>query len=132
MILVTGAGGFVGHKIMEVCRDTVAAPSLRGAAKDRIRRIVEEISPDTIIHTAAISDISACAADPEASYHANVMIPVFLAEAVRNRNIKMICFSSDQVYTAAEGDGPYSEDMAKPGNVYAQKKLEVEKRVPEG
>ena len=129
MILVTGARGFVGHKIMEMCRDTVASPSLRGASKDRIRRIVEEISPDTIIHTAAVSNVSACAADPETSYYANVMIPVFLAEAVRDRNIKLICFSSDQVYTAAEGDGPYSEDMARPGNVYGQQKLEMEERV---
>ena len=129
MILVTGAGGFVGHKIMEMCRETIASPSLRGASKERIRRIVEEISPDTIIHTAAISDVSVCAADPEESYHANVMIPVFLAEAVKDRNIKLICFSSDQVYTAAEGDGPYSEDMAKPGNVYGQQKLEMENRV---
>lgn len=30
MILVTGANGFVGHKIMQLCKDTVACPSLRG------------------------------------------------------------------------------------------------------
>ncbi len=30
MILVTGASGFVGHKIMEMCKDAIAAPSLRG------------------------------------------------------------------------------------------------------
>ena len=29
MILVTGVNGFVGHKIMEMCKDTVASPSLR-------------------------------------------------------------------------------------------------------
>ncbi|MCR4738819.1 MAG: sugar nucleotide-binding protein [Lachnospiraceae bacterium] len=127
MILVTGANGFVGHKIMEMCEGVIACPSLRNKSEDEIRRIVEDSGADTVIHTAAISDIGACAADPDASYHANVMIPVFLAKAAKN--IKLICFSSDQVYTASDREGPYTEDMAKPGNIYAEHKLEMENRV---
>ena len=127
MILVTGASGFVGNKIMQMCRDTVACPSLRGASEEDVKRIVEESGADTIIHTAAISDIGACQADPEASYFANVQIPVFLAKAAKNA--KLICFSSDQVYSGTDEEGPYTEDMVKPGNIYAQHKLEMEKRV---
>lgn len=127
MILVTGATGFVGQKIMQMCKDTVACPSLREATEDQIRRIVEESGADTIIHTAAISNIGACQADPKASLYANVQIPVYLAKAARGR--KLICFSSDQVYSAAEDEGPYSEDNVKPGNVYAEHKLMMEQRV---
>ena len=127
MILVTGAGGFVGNKIMHLCKDTVASPSLRGLSEDDIRRIVEESGADTIIHTAAISDIGQCQADPEGSYMANVQIPVYLAKAAKN--IKLICFSSDQVYSAMDEEGPYTEDFVKPGNLYAQHKLEMEQRV---
>ncbi len=127
MILVTGANGFVGHKIMEMVEGTIASPSLRNATEDDIKRIVDENRVDTIIHTAAISDVGTCAADPDASYHANVMIPVFLAKA--SKNINLICFSSDQVYTACEEKGPYTEDMANPGNIYAKHKLEMENRV---
>ena len=127
MILVTGASGFVGNKIMQMCRDTVACPSLRDASEEDVKRIVEESGADTIIHTAAISDIGACQADPEASYFANVQIPVFLAKAAKNA--KLICFSSDQVYSGTDEEGPYTEDMVKPGNLYAQHKLEMEKRV---
>ena len=97
MILVTGAGGFVGHKIMETCKGVIAAPSLRNASEDEVKRVVEESGADTIIHTAAISDIGTCQADPEASYIANVRLPVYLAKA--SKNIKLICFSSDQVYS---------------------------------
>lgn len=129
MVLVTGANGFVGHKIMELCKDTVAAPSLRNAAREEIRRIIEESGADVIIHTAAVSDIEACQADPDASYYANVQIPLFLAEAARDR--KLICFSSDQVYSGCDGEGPYTEDAAKPGNLYAEHKLEMERRVLE-
>ena len=127
MILVTGSKGFVGRRIMAMCEDAIGSPSLRGASEDDIKRIVEESRADTVIHTAAISDVAACAADPEASYYANVLIPVFLAKAAKNK--KLIFFSSDQVYTASEEQGPYTEEMAEPGNVYAQQKFKMERRV---
>lgn len=130
MILVTGASGFVGHKIMEMCTDTIACPSLRGMSEDEIRRIVEESGADTIIHTAAISDIGVCQANPEASYLANVQLPVYLARAVRSiKHINLICFSSDQVYSGLNEEGPYTEDIVKPANLYAEHKIEMERRV---
>ena len=127
MILVTGATGFVGAKIMEMCPNVVACPSLRNATEDQVRRIVEESGADAIIHTAAISDIGTCQQNPEASYIANVQLPVYLAKA--SKNIKLICFSSDQVYSGSDKMGPYTEDMAKPDNLYSQHKLEMEQRV---
>lgn len=127
MILVTGASGFVGGKIMQECKNTIACPSLRGLDEDDIKRIVEKNQIDTIIHTAAISDIGECERDPEASYTANVLIPIYLARA--SKNIKLICFSSDQVYSGADGACPFTEDMVKPANTYARHKLEMEHRV---
>ena len=127
MTLVTGASGFVGSKIMQVCDNVIACPSLRNVTEDEIRRIVEESGVDTIIHTAAISDIGTCQKDPDASYIANVMIPVYLAKS--SKNIKLVCFSSDQVYSGTKEDCPFTEDMACPDNLYATHKLEMENRV---
>lgn len=127
MILVTGAKGFVGSRIMQMCKDTVACPSLREVSEEVVKRIVEESGADTIIHTAAISDIGMCQTNPEASYIANVQIPIYLAKAAKSA--KLICFSSDQVYGGAEEEGPYSEDMENPNNIYAKHKLEMERRV---
>ena len=127
MILVTGATGFVGQKLMQMCKDTIACPSLKNATEDDIRRIMDKDDIHTIIHTAAISDIGTCQNNPEASYIANVQLPLYLAKASAGR--KLICFSSDQVYSAAKEEGPYTEDMANPGNIYAQHKLEMEQRV---
>ena len=129
MMLVTGASGFVGGKIMELCRDAIACPSLRGATEETVRRMVEESGADVIVHTAAIADIGTCQADPEASYFANVQIPVYLARAAKGR--KLVCFSSDQVYSGTDEEGPYTEEMVKPANVYAAHKLEMEQRVLE-
>ena len=129
MILITGAAGFVGRRLMETVPGAVAAPSLRNASQEDVRRIVEESGAEAIVHTAAISDIGACQADPEASYRANVQIPLWLARAAGNR--KLVCFSSDQVYSGSKEAGPYSEEMTAPGNVYACHKLEMEQRVLE-
>jgi len=126
-ILITGTTGFVGHKLKESYKDAIAAPSLRNATQDMIKNMVEESEADVIIHTAAISDIGTCQKDPQSSYFANVQVPVYLANACKDR--KLICFSSDQVYSACEEEGPYTEDVVKPGNIYAEHKLEMEERV---
>jgi len=129
VILVTGATGFVGQTIMQLCENTLACPSLRGATEDGIRRIIEENEVDAIIHTAAISDIGTCQANPEDSYRANVQIPVWIAKAAGQA--KLVCFSSDQVYSGMEEGGPYEEDVVNPGNTYAQHKLMMEQQVLE-
>lgn len=128
-ILITGTTGFVGHKLKESYTDAIAAPSLRNATQDMIKKIVEESEADVVIHTAAISDIGTCQKDPQSSYFANVQIPLYLADACKDR--KLICFSSDQVYSACKEEGPYIEEVVKPGNIYAEHKLEMEERVLE-
>ena len=127
MILVTGASGFVGQKIMQLCDGAVACPSLRNASEEEVKRIVQDCGATAIIHTAAISDIGVCQANPQDSYYANVQLPIYLARAAKNA--KLICFSSDQVYSGLADDGPYTEDRVKPNNLYAQHKLEMEQRV---
>ena len=129
MTLVTGASGFVGAKIMEVCKDVIASPSLRGVSEDEVRRLVSESGCDAIIHTAAISDIGACEKNPEGSYEANVLLPIYLANAARKYGVKLVCFSSDQVYSGHGDGGPFTESDVKPSNLYSRHKLEMENRV---
>ena len=77
-ILVTGPKGFVGARIMDALSGAVASPSLRDADEERIKRLMDKVQPDLIIHTAAMSDIGSCERDPEGSYRANVALPVLL------------------------------------------------------
>ncbi len=126
-ILLTGAHGFVGSRLLKAYPEAVSAPSLRHLSEDQVKRIVEESQADVIIHTAAISDIPTCEKDPEASYEANVLLPLYLAKASKDR--KLICFSSDQVYSGLKEEGPYTEDRVCPANIYAGHKIEMENRV---
>lgn len=125
-ILLTGARGFVGSRIAEAM-EGIPAPSLRTMTDDEIRRLVEETGPDVIIHTAAVSDIGECAKNPEGSCRANVEIPLALVRT----GVKTVLFSTDQVYSGREDEGPYTEDMTAPANLYARHKLEMERRALE-
>ncbi len=69
-ILVTGAGGFVGSRVMqqwaghyELC--TFPKGFLATAGEDAVRQAVLQQRPDVILHTAAISDTGYCAGHPE-------------------------------------------------------------------
>lgn len=123
-ILLTGSRGFAGSRIMEASSEIIPSPSLRNFNEKDIRRLIEQIRPDYIIHTAAISDIRACESDPDASWHANVELPCRLVHT----GVKTILFSSDQVYGGCDKDGPYTEKDASAENTYAVHKLEMENR----
>ena len=126
-ILVTGPRGFVGARIMQALPDAIPAPPLRDADEQSIRSLIDKLEPDLIIHTAAISDIQACADDPEGSYRANVELPLWLVRT----GVKSVLFSTDQVYSGCAGEGPYPEDDVSPANLYACHKLEMEQRTLE-
>ncbi len=123
-ILVTGPRGFVGARIMAALPGAVPAPSLRNADEDAVRRLVDSAEPDLIVHTAAVSDISACERDPDGSYRANVELPLWLVRT----GVRSVLFSTDQVYSGCAGEGPYREDETEPANRYARQKLEMERR----
>lgn len=130
-ILVTGAHGFVGARAMERYRNAVPVPAgLTRNPGDALSDFVKRHHPDVILNAAAISDIGVCEKNPDASYTANVTLPVVLARAAEATGAKLLSFSSDQVYTGCLHDGPYAEDipLPEPANVYARHKLEAEAR----
>ena len=134
-VLVTGAGGFVGSRILQQWSGSYVlctAPKgfFAAAKKDEVCALVETLHPDVILHTAALSDTGFCAQHPEQAYRANVELPVWLARVAAQTGAKLVAFSSDQVYAGVEQSGPLPESIPlQPANVYGQGKLEMEQRV---
>lgn len=136
-ILVTGAGGFVGSRIMQQisgAAEVIPFPGGRMAhiPREELHELILRLHPDVLLHTAALSDTGYCEVHPEESYRANVSIPLWIAEAAGELNAKLVAFSSDQVYAGLQDTGPFEEDLPlHPANVYGRHKLEAEQRVLE-
>ena len=134
-LLVSGAGGFVGARIMtqlagryELC----AFPKgmLAAADEQTVADWVRREQPDVIVHTAALSDTGYSEKHPDESYRANILLPCWMAAAAQKSGAKLVAFSSDQVYTGLTEHGPFDEDTPlSPANVYGRHKQEMEQRV---
>lgn len=134
-LLVSGAGGFVGARIMAQLAgryELYAFPKGMPAAADEqtVADWVRREQPDVIVHTAALSDTGYSEKHPDESYRANVLLPCWMAAAAQKSGAKLVAFSSDQVYTGLTEHGPFDEDTPlSPANVYGRHKQEMEQRV---
>ena len=136
-VLITGAGGFVGSRVLQQWQgkyELCAFPKgfLCIATETEVLTQTRARNPDVILHTAALSDTGYCAQHPAEAYRANVELPVWLARAAQQTKAKLVAFSSDQVYAGTKQQGPLSEALdLHPANIYGQYKLEAEQRVLE-
>lgn len=138
-IIVTGGAGFVGsnlvkHFINEKAEVLVidnlfagkkefVAPEVQfknvDIRSDEIKEIIEDFEPDNIIHLAAIHYIPYCNENPEETFDVNVMGTRNLLES--SKGIDFFFASSAAVYPPS--DGPLSEDITGPMDVYGKTKL---------
>lgn len=139
-VLVTGAGGFVGRRLVSAFRDAgwdvVAAghrpsetgPGLDVADADAVRRLVAQARPRVVVNLAAIAHrkLEGSAADVyEAVNHRGVrhLLDASLAAGVE----RFVQFSSASVYGEEGRTGPLREDdERRPVGPYAESKARAE------
>ena len=133
-ILITGASGFVGGRVVEAMRGiynllTPTHRELDVTREEDVERYILSTQPDAILHLAAISNTGYCEEHPEESYLVNVVSVENLAKSAARHDIKMVWFSSDQIYNGNHELGPLTEDMAvSPENHYGRHKLLAEEK----
>lgn len=148
-VLVTGASGFLGARLMSalggvtaavgVARHPERAPrELRDAdwrAADLEQRgvaaeLVRALAPRAVIHCAALGSAAACEADPERARRLNVGATLELVTAAVEHGARCIIVSTDQVFGAdAPPEGGFAEASAtNPIGVYGASKREAEER----
>ena len=133
-ILITGASGFVGSRVAEALQNeyTLITPShgeLDITSEEAVENFIDSNRPDVILHLAALSNTGYCEEHPDESHLVNVVSVENIAKAAARHGIKMVWFSSDQVYNGCTELGLLSEDtVLAPENHYGRHKLLAEQR----
>jgi dTDP-4-dehydrorhamnose reductase len=144
-LLVTGAGGQLGgyllHELQESSHSVVAwshtdRPSLFGVTLRPVDLTEPELvstafahaHPDVVIHTAGVTSVAACYADPSLAHRVNTAASQHLADLCRRSGARLLFTSTDLVFDGE--DGPYREEnVPAPLSVYGRSKQEAEHAV---
>lgn len=147
-ILVTGSNGLLGQKIIYALRNRVDVRCIstgKGpnrmkvmdgyeyeamdiSSQEDIERVVAIHKPDSIIHTAALTNVDACESKKDEARLLNVEAVKFLVKVCKDYNIHLVHLSTDFVFDGE--NGPYIEtDKPNPLSYYAETKYQAEKIV---
>jgi dTDP-4-dehydrorhamnose reductase len=147
-VLITGANGLLGQKLMGFLRNdqsvevvgTGKGPSrlpeswsgsyswleLDITDRNQVIEVFSESRPDTVIHTAAMTQVDDCEKDHEGCRILNVDAVQYLIEVCEKFGCHLIHLSTDFIFDGE--DGPYTEEaLPNPVNYYGESKLEAEK-----
>jgi dTDP-4-dehydrorhamnose reductase len=131
-VLVTGAGGMLGHDVVRVAEDmrhqvvALAREDLDVTDPARVERVITRERPGAVINCAGWTNVDGAEdAEHEASL-VNAQGAGFVADAAAKVHAKVIYPSTDYVFDGEQG--PYGEsDDPDPINAYGRTKLAGER-----
>ncbi len=126
-VLVTGAGGQLGHELVAAFADhdvvAVGHDDLDVSDRDAVLACVTTTRPDAVVHAAAWTAVDACEGDPERAFAINALGTRNVAEASRRTDAHLVYFSTDYVFDGTKPE-PYREwDDPNPQSAYGRSKL---------
>lgn len=132
-VLVTGAGGQVGARVVEQlgAHDVLAAAHdvLDLADREQVEQVVGTFGPEAVVNAAALTNVDDCERDPERAFAVNALGVRNLAVAAERAGAHVVHISTDYVFDG-ESTRPYDEwDAAAPLSEYGRSKLGGEREL---
>jgi dTDP-4-dehydrorhamnose reductase len=144
-ILVTGANGLLGQKLVNLLQTDSAVELLATARQasviplssgifykldieneDEINSLFKKVKPDVVINTAAMTQVDDCETQQEKCWKVNVTSVEYLTAACEKQNINLVHVSTDFIFDGSHG--PLDEnEIPAPVNYYGESKLAAEK-----
>jgi dTDP-4-dehydrorhamnose reductase len=133
-IIVVGAAGRLGAALLREYQGRFevagfAHAQLDLANFDQVRAKLIPLEFDVLVNAAAFTNVDLCETQREQAFRVNAEAPRVLAEICRDKNAKLIHFSTDYVFDGEKREAYSEEDEARPISVYGQSKREGEKLV---
>ena len=133
-ILILGAGGRLGAALTREYRDkfdvtAFAHSQIDLADFDELEETVSRMEFDLLINCAALTNVDYCETHREEAFRINAEGPRVLAEICRDKNAKLIHFSTDYVFNGEKREPYTEEDAARPISVYGESKRAGEENV---
>src|SRR5436853_1352306 len=133
-IVIIGAGGRLGAALMREYRrkfDVIGfdRAQLDLSNRDQIRERIDAASFDVLINTAAFTNVDLCETQRDRVFYINAEAPRVLAENCRDKDAKLIHFSTDYVFDGEKREPYTEEDPANPISVYGESKKAGEDKV---
>ena len=148
-VLLTGANGLLGRhlvkklaekgyeviatakgesKINSIGNGKVKFLSLDITDGAAVNKLMNEVKPDVLLHTAAMTQVDECELNKIDCWNTNVTATRFLIDSAKETKSRIIFISTDFVFDGLHG--PYKEeDEPNPVNYYGSTKLAAEKAV---
>lgn len=125
-VLVTGAGGQLGHDLLAAFADDdvvgLAHADLDVTDEAAVVAAVRDHAPDLVVHAAAYTKVDACESDPDTAWRVNAVGAWWVARACALAEAEMVYVSTDYVFDGRCGR-PYTEfDTPNPQSVYGRSK----------
>jgi dTDP-4-dehydrorhamnose reductase len=148
-ILVTGSNGLLGQKLVQLLslepsieliatargeNRLLSSPhpqsfryiSLDVSNAEMVNAIMAEVKPDTVIHTAAMTQVDDCESQRELCKSLNVDAVQYLINACEHQGSFLVHLSTDFIFDGAAG--PYNEQaQPNPLSYYGESKWEAER-----
>ncbi|UCE92586.1 MAG: sugar nucleotide-binding protein, partial [Flavobacteriaceae bacterium] len=97
--------------------------------KKLLEETLSEITPNIIIHTAAMTNVDACELNPEECDNMNIDVVSHLMDYCKGRSVYFVHLSTDFIFDGKKG-GLYTEnDPASPVNHYGLSKWKSEELI---
>ncbi|MGC8730594.1 MAG: dTDP-4-dehydrorhamnose reductase [Candidatus Micrarchaeia archaeon] len=140
-LLIIGASGLLGSKLYESCSGNYEVHGTYNGHKsefknmhqldvvkrDNVFKLFDEVKPDFVIDTHAISNVDYCELHQDEAWRINVDGTKNVAEACKINGCKLVFISTDYVYDGTKATSYSEKDKPHPINYYGKTKLIAEK-----
>lgn len=130
-LIIFGMGS-LGNAFAKVCHtrglkhEVVFTDQLAVLTRQSLEDIILNRKPWSVINATGFADIDKAEQTPDECFRVNTLIPSMLAGICKTHAIKLVTFSSDQVFNGKKRNPYIESDQTGPLNVYGESKRKAE------